>query len=1274
MKRNITKQWLVALMVVASLLTALPVAAQSEATDIDEWNENTEFGQNGANLTIDGYSQWDGRSMQEYTVNSAGEIEIRNAAQLARYAWKIHKNDSDKKLRSTNVHLLCDIDLGGYYFSITRSNIYGIQATFDGHGHTIRHGYALQSSYFQGYFQGLFKVLRGGYIKDLVVRNYHVIGDGSGLLGENTYAGIICGKASPDWYTDENTNARVYTGCKFEGIRVIDCSVTGAATCVGGIIGFATEDPNVDGKYYKNGKGIRVDNEVRVQCIDCLVMNCSISTTDDIAGGIIGKATLANIERNRVINTTVRGEDEYAGALLGTDWSVKFSNGSSNQAQIDCKDNLVLNCSVSGDDIVGGAIGTLGTDYSSSGYKFYTIKNNMIHATVDGNTEKKAAVVYGISTVEEFPVSNNYYDTEFCTLDPVKTLEGTAAGKTIAEGKTAADMRSLDMGSDSRFKKMENLWPQLQSNYASDKVITTAAELVALAEEVNNGICTYEGRVVRLGADIDLTGVLMPTIGITDHPFMGEFNGQSHTISNLSITSANDNVGLFGALMNAYVHNVRIDGASILGENHVGVLFGTTVYSPCYISDVLVENSSVTGLGSVGGIGGRVADDKNIAYATIERCYFTGSVTTGYANTNDAAWAGGICGNVLRGAITDCGCVATITRSTSGELKAGLIGGSNGTMTVTRCYATDQNNTRLPLVAGRGTDASVTETNCPETIANRDGMKSDLGDNWFYFTVKNNLPIPASLGKYTTDDPTVIEGDFVFYPNDDEATSYYVKEYIGAGGEVNVPATINVSDISKPVTKIYTEVFCERSDVTGVTLPEGLQYIGNKAFYGTGITSLSLPNSITGLGDEAFASCPALTSISIGSGSMTVSSTTFCKLPSLASITVATGNASLKAINDVLFSEDGFKLYICAPKGATTGDYTVPAGVTSVYTAFAYCTQLTGITFPTSLSTTYERLFIGCDNLRYLDFSQCDDWEQGWVFSGVTVHRNPIGLEDKTFAGLSEQTIIYLPADKGHDAGGEKNVVIGNVGTELVLTDGMDFDPKVAFSFSSASYDRTFMARITTEGYEDKGYTVCLPFAWTLNVEDDSQAKVYAPSEIADIEGVTTVTFSEVQGGQMAAFTPYYIVVSKGGAYVNAQAGSVEQHQTAGTTVIDGASYQFKGSTATITNATLYDAQKPAYILQSDGIWYKVPQNQPLAYVGPFRAYFQATMPNGARSLAMIFSGSYNPDEGSGPNAIEPVVRTIDADGTQRVFDLSGRRINGNVKGIVIKNGRKVVR
>ena len=41
-------------------------------------------------------------------------------------------------------------------------------------------------------------------------------------------------------------------------------------------------------------------------------------------------------------------------------------------------------------------------------------------------------------------------------------------------------------------------------------------------------------------------------------------------------------------------------------------------------------------------------------------------------------------------------------------------------------------------------------------------------------------------------------------------------------------------------------------------------------------------------------------------------------------------------------------------------------------------------------------------------------------------------------------------------------------------------------------------------------------------------------------------------------------------------------------------------------------------------------------------------------------------------NGIEQL-RTIDADGTERIYDLSGRRNDGNVRGIVVKNGKKMV-
>ena len=69
------------------LTVSLSASAQKTTPNISEWTENTSFGKNGANLTADGYSLWDGHSRQKYSFNSEGDIEICNAAQLARYAY-----------------------------------------------------------------------------------------------------------------------------------------------------------------------------------------------------------------------------------------------------------------------------------------------------------------------------------------------------------------------------------------------------------------------------------------------------------------------------------------------------------------------------------------------------------------------------------------------------------------------------------------------------------------------------------------------------------------------------------------------------------------------------------------------------------------------------------------------------------------------------------------------------------------------------------------------------------------------------------------------------------------------------------------------------------------------------------------------------------------------------------------------------------------------------------------------------------------------------------
>ena len=197
--------------------------------------------------------------------------------------------------------------------------------------------------------------------------------------------------------------------------------------------------------------------------------------------------------------------------------------------------------------------------------------------------------------------------------------------------------------------------------------------------------------------------------------------------------------------------------------------------------------------------------------------------------------------------------------------------------------------------------------------------------------------------------------------------------------------------------------------------------------------------------------------------------------------------------------------------GDEEGQFEIPTSISALAPGALddtpWLTELTA----SSLTTISAPSFKNCPNLKFIDLSACS------YLNAITVDRT---AEGNAFYGVSDKTMIYLPSSCSA-AQGLKNVVIGNVGTELVLTDGMDYDPRVAFSFTTATYDRSFTAYATTEGYEDRGYTICLPFAWTLKLDENSEAKVYSPTKIEDVEGVTTVTFSEVEGGQIQAYKPY---------------------------------------------------------------------------------------------------------------------------------------------------------
>lgn len=136
--------------------------------------------------------------------------------------------------------------------------------------------------------------------------------------------------------------------------------------------------------------------------------------------------------------------------------------------------------------------------------------------------------------------------------------------------------------------------------------INNLKELQIFRNTVNAGN-TYQGKTVRLTADIDLNNEEWTPIGNSTNIFKGTFDGGNHTISNLVVNMAGkSNVGLFGMTTDGEVKNLNINNAIVTGRLNVGVVAGTP-YTSKYTNIKVTGHVEVNGMSYVGGVGGNNA-------------------------------------------------------------------------------------------------------------------------------------------------------------------------------------------------------------------------------------------------------------------------------------------------------------------------------------------------------------------------------------------------------------------------------------------------------------------------------------------------------------------------------------------------------------------------------------------------------------------------------------------------------------------------------------------
>jgi len=202
---------------------------------------------------------------------------------------------------------------------------------------------------------------------------------------------------------------------------------------------------------------------------------------------------------------------------------------------------------------------------------------------------------------------------------------------------------------------------------ANEFTIRTADELYGLAKLCNDYTDTFEGKTIKLGADICINkgtatewedGTHLPIniwtpIGITPGTaFAGSFDGQGHTISGIYLKSDSEYLGMFGILNTAgkaTIKNLRLTNSYLERTSSSGLASGVHGLGSIagqgsgrldnvYSNAILVNGSTNTG-----GLVGSVVQS-NVTLDVIN-CWFTGSVTGGVQDTTaENDWVGGIVG------------------------------------------------------------------------------------------------------------------------------------------------------------------------------------------------------------------------------------------------------------------------------------------------------------------------------------------------------------------------------------------------------------------------------------------------------------------------------------------------------------------------------------------------------------------------------------------------------------------------------------------------------